>query len=71
MKGKMMAIMELLSELNDVVETAKADGEKFENAERGHTAAGTRVRKAMQEIKKIANDVRSTVMDIRNERKGA
>ena len=64
-----MAIMELLSELNDVVEIVKADGEKFENGK--NNLAGTRVRKAMQEIKKIANDVRSTVMDIRNERKGA
>ena len=69
MKGKMMVIMELLSELSDVVEAAKADCEKFENGK--NNLAGTRVRKAMQEIKKIANDVRSTVMDIRNERKGA
>ena len=66
-----MTVVELLNELSDVVEEAKLDADKFENMKRGHSTAGTKVRKAMQEIKKIANDVRATVMDIRNERKGA
>ncbi|MAT81538.1 MAG: hypothetical protein P8M22_07290 [Phycisphaerales bacterium] len=32
----------------------------------GNKAAGTRVRKAMQEIKSIAQDVRKEVLDVRD-----
>ncbi len=34
-------------------------------AERGNKAAGTRVRKAMQDVKKLAQEVRVKVLEIR------
>jgi outer membrane murein-binding lipoprotein Lpp len=49
-----MSIQSLLSE----VETLKSEYEKFE---RGNKAAGTRARKALQNIKKIAQDVRNDI----------
>ena len=64
-----MTIEEMISDLVGVAENTTSDADKFENGK--NNAAGTRIRKAMQEIKKIANDVRSSVTDIRNERKGA
>ena len=39
------------------------DAQKFEN---GNKTAGTRVRQAMQEIKRIAQEIRETVSDIKN-----
>jgi len=49
-----MSIQNLLNE----VETLKAEYEKFE---RGNKAAGTRSRKALQNIKKIAQDIRNEI----------
>jgi len=60
-----------LNDLSSVVAEIQGDADKVENGKRGQNAAGTRVRKAMQEVKRIANDVRVAVTDIRNERKGA
>jgi len=44
--------------LLDEVETLKSEYEKFE---RGNKAAGTRARKSLQNIKKIAQDVRNEI----------
>jgi outer membrane murein-binding lipoprotein Lpp len=49
-----MSIQSLLSE----VETLKSEYEKFE---RGNKAAGTRARKALQNIKKFAQDIRNDI----------
>lgn len=59
--------MELMDRMEALVSDVKVDIEKFEI--RGNTSAGTRVRKAMQSIKTVANEVRATVTRIKNERK--
>jgi len=55
-----MSIQNLLSE----VEILKAEYEKFE---RGNKAAGTRARKSLQEIKKMAHDLRTAIQNKKNE----
>ncbi len=47
----------------DELTTALADAEKFDN---GNAAAGTRVRKAMQNVKASAQDVRAHVQAAKN-----
>jgi len=51
-------------------ENLKAQVAEIENdinkAEGGNKAAGTRVRKQMQAIKKAAQDVRNTILEIRS-----
>ena len=44
----------------------ESDTQKFFN---GNNAAGTRVRKALQEIKKTCNDMRTEVQEIREKNK--
>lgn len=41
------------------------DVEKFYG--KGNNAAGTRIRKAMQEVKAIAQDIRKEIQDIKNQ----
>jgi len=53
----------LFDELQDVVNDCQTDVTKFVE---GNNSAGTRVRKAMQEIKKIAQFVRVEVQDQKN-----
>lgn len=48
--------METFEELKNVVESISNDVEKFN--EKGNKSAGTRVRQAMQEIKRLAQSVR-------------
>jgi hypothetical protein len=52
--------MEQYEQLKRLVEQAAEDVAK---AEGGNKAAGTRVRKAMQDIKKAAQDVRTKVLE--------
>lgn len=59
-------IKNLLEGMQDVLIDAIKDAEKFDN---GNSAAGTRVRKYMQDIKNIAQDVRTTVSDVKNAKK--
>ena len=54
-----MSIDALLKE----VETLKVEYEKFE---RGNKAAGTRSRKCLQEIKKIAQELRTQIQETKN-----
>ncbi len=42
-------------------------GEDIQKAEGGNKAAGTRVRKSMQDIKNTAQDVRKKVLDLRTD----
>lgn len=53
--------MENLNQIREVLNNIQADAEKF--FEKGNKAAGTRVRKAMQEIKALAQTVRQEVSD--------
>lgn len=61
-----MNITENLKKMQDVINLAMTDGEKFD---KGNNAAGTRVRKHMQELKNMAQDVRVKVSEIKNEGK--
>ncbi len=45
---------------------AEVEGD-VQKAMAGNKAAGTRVRKQMQDVKKIAQDIRAKVLDIRVE----
>lgn len=47
---------------------ALVDAEKFDGGESGYNAAGTRLRKVMQEIKVDAQEVRNIVSEIKAER---
>lgn len=51
--------MELLNEIQEALNSIQDDAAKF--YEKGNKAAGTRVRKAMQQIKSLAQDVRVAV----------
>jgi len=56
--------MEKLEQLVQILETAKADGVKFFEA--GNASAGTRLRKAMQEVKTLAQAIRNEVTEVKN-----
>jgi len=51
------------NELQDVINDCQTDVTKFVE---GNNSAGTRVRKAMQEIKRLAQDVRVEVQEQKN-----
>ena len=55
--------MESYEQLVKLVESASDDVEK---AEGGNKAAGTRVRKIMQEVKKLAQDIRTGILAYRS-----
>jgi predicted nucleic acid-binding Zn-ribbon protein len=59
--------MQKFDELKAAVAAIEADLAKFE--EKGNKAAGGRVRKAMQEIKALAQEVRVTVQEAKNAEK--
>ncbi|MAT38440.1 MAG: histone H1 [Ectothiorhodospiraceae bacterium] len=56
--------MNRYNQLLDLMESFKPDFEKF--YEKGNKSAGTRVRKHMNELKKIAQEIRLEVQDIKN-----
>jgi hypothetical protein len=56
--------MENYAKLVELVENMKADVESFYN--KGNKSAGTRVRSACQEIKKISQDLRINVQETKN-----
>lgn len=55
--------MEKFSKLKDLLGSVETDVEKFYTA--GNGAAGTRVRKAMQELKALAQGVRTEIAEKR------
>ena len=55
---------ETINELIELLENVRNDYDKFYNS--NNAAAGTRVRKAMQEVKTTAQDVRLHVQDTKN-----
>ena len=50
-------------ELQDAINDCQSDVTKFVE---GNNSAGTRVRKAMQEVKRLAQDIRVEVQDQKN-----
>ena len=52
-----------LKKLAELNETAQAEGVKFSG---GNKAAGTRLRKALQEIKNLSQEIRKEVSEIKN-----
>ncbi len=56
--------MSRFSEVQDLVNSLEGDFEKF--YDKGNQAAGTRVRKGMQELKNLAQDIRVDVQNKKN-----
>jgi len=59
--------MEKFTKLKELLASVEADVEKFYNA--GNSAAGTRVRKGMQDLKVLAQDIRAEVTEKKNSAK--
>ncbi len=55
--------MKVFEKLYEVLDNVSSDVEKFNN---GNKSAGTRIRKAMQEVKNIAQEVRVEVQTKKN-----
>lgn len=51
-------------ELNSLIEELEPDMDKF--YEKGNKAAGTRARKQLQEIKKLSQEIRLEIQDMKN-----
>lgn len=60
----MSTFEERYTQLTDVLEGAEEDLMKF--YEKGNKAAGTRARKSLMELKKLAHEVRQEIQDIKN-----
>ncbi len=56
--------MKRFDELKDLVMSLEGDFQKFYDKE--NQAAGTRVRKGMQELKNLSQEIRVEVQDIKN-----
>lgn len=56
--------MEKFTKLKELVASMEVDADKFYN--KGSGAAGTRVRKALQEIKTVAQEIRNEVTELKN-----
>ena len=56
--------MNLLEQMITLLEEARDDHERF--FDRGNNAAGTRVRKTMQEVKTLAQELRVEVQENKN-----
>ena len=59
-----MPKIDKFNELKDLINGLEADADKFYNA--GNGAAGTRVRKAMQDLKNLAQEIRAEVTEKKN-----
>ncbi|MEM6262274.1 MAG: histone H1 [Bacteroidota bacterium] len=56
--------MEKYKTLKDLIISVEEDFAKF--YDKGNKAAGTRVRKVMQEVKNLSQDIRKEVQEIKN-----
>ncbi|MGY8793281.1 MAG: histone H1 [Cytophagales bacterium] len=56
--------MKRFKQLKELVDTLKGDFKKFYN--KGNNAAGTRVRKGMQEMKNVAQEIRIEIQNKKN-----
>lgn len=59
--------MNRFDELKNLVMSLEGDFDKFYNKQ--NQAAGTRVRKGMQDLKVLAQDIRSQVQNMKNDSK--
>lgn len=59
--------MAKFAQLKNIVENAEHDAEKF--FQNNNAAAGIRLRKSLQHIKKLAQQIRQEVTDIKGKRK--
>ncbi|MGN7204200.1 histone H1 [Pedobacter sp. SAFR-022] len=59
--------MERFTKVRELLASVEADAEKFYNA--GNNAAGTRLRKAMQDLKVLAQEIRTEVTEKKNSAK--
>lgn len=59
--------MEKFEKVKQLLAAVEADVEKFYNG--GNSAAGTRVRKAMQDLKVLAQEIRTEVTELKNKEK--
>ncbi|WP_443946261.1 histone H1 [Pedobacter sp. AW1-32] len=59
--------MEKFEKVKEIIASVEADVAKFYDA--GNAAAGTRVRKAMQDLKVLAQEIRTEVTDKKNSAK--
>ena len=60
----MSTFEERYTQLTDVLEETEEDLMKF--YEKGNKAAGTRARKSLMELKKLAHEIRQEIQDIKN-----
>lgn len=56
--------MRKFEELKELIASIEPDADKFYN--KGNSAAGTRVRKGMQDLKNLAQAIRAEVQDLKN-----
>jgi len=59
--------MEKFEKVKELISATEADATKFYDG--GNAAAGTRVRKAMQELKNLAQEIRAEVTEKKNSAK--
>ena len=60
--------MQKFEELKSLIASLQDDADKFYT--KGNSAAGTRVRKGMQDLKNIAQAIRAEVQDLKNKEGG-
>lgn len=58
--------MEQIAKLKELIAAAEADADKFFN--KGNSAAGTRLRGTMQQIKTTAQEVRTAVTEAKSKK---
>ena len=56
--------MKKFEELKTLIAALEADADKFYN--KGNSAAGTRIRKGMQDLKNAAQAIRAEVQELKN-----
>ena len=56
--------MKKFTEVKNLIASLEADADKFYN--KGNSAAGTRVRKGMQDLKNLAQSIRLEVQEAKN-----
>jgi hypothetical protein len=57
--------MKKFNEIKEILTSVEGDADKFFN--KGNKAAGTRLRKAMLQVKDLAHEVRKEVTDLKNQ----
>lgn len=62
-----MASMAKFNELKNLIDGLEGDADKFFN--KGNNAAGTRVRKGLQELKNLSQDLRLKIQEAKNSAK--